>query len=218
MENYNRQILYFGKENQEKLKKARVLVVGVGGLGSIVLYYLTAAGIGYIRAIDKDIVDITNLNRQILHYFEDIGKDKIESVSKLKKLNPEVEFDFKKIELNKDNVDDFIKDVDIVVDCLDNVETRLILNDACLKNNKVLVYGSVEGMKGMQMTVVGEENSLRKIYKEKDPAVFPILGGTAGVLGSIQSLEVIKYFIKEKLNTKLLVFDISKNSFRYLEV
>src|SRR6056297_3317746 len=122
---YSRQIMMFGEEGQEKLKKATVLVAGCGGLGSPILHYLAVAGIGHIRFVDKDTVEMSNLNRQILHWHRDIGKAKSQSAEeKLAELNPKIELEAFNTEISAANIDELIQGADIIVDALDNYETR----------------------------------------------------------------------------------------------
>jgi len=216
LQRYDRQILYFKKEGQEKLKKAKVLIIGAGGLGGLISTYLTLAGIGNIKIIDFDKVDITNLNRQILYNKKDLNKYKaIVAKQKLKKLN-NIKIKSSKEFLDKNNVLKIIKPYDIIVDALDNTKTRLIVSDACENLKKPLVFGAVEGMKGMQTTCT--KKYLRSFLKETPKKVFPILGPTAGFIASLQSLEVIKLILKRKTNNKLLIFNAENNQIMYLKI
>jgi adenylyltransferase/sulfurtransferase len=139
-------VILFGEEGQEKLKKSRVFIAGAGGLGCPIALYLVAAGVGYIRLVDNDHVDLTNLNRQILHWEKDLGRRKCDSaVEKLKALNSEVILDPLDITINDSNAGELVGSADLIVDAMDNFDTRYILNHvACLKEIP-LVHGAVRG-------------------------------------------------------------------------
>ncbi|AMQ18657.1 ThiF family adenylyltransferase [Thermococcus peptonophilus] len=225
LERYDRQIMIFGKEGQEKLKGAKVAVVGVGGLGSPVAYYLAAAGIGTVLLIDEQTPELSNLNRQILHWEEDVGKrPKPESAKwKLERFNSDIKIEAYTGRLTAENINEVLKDVDIVVDCLDNFQTRYLLDEYIHRKRIPLVHGAVEGMHGQVTTIVpGITKSLREIFpkvNEKEEK-FPIIGATAGVVGSIQAMEVIKLLtgIGEPLLNKLLLIDLALNLFEIVEL
>lgn len=224
MERYRRQIKLIGLEAQEKIKAARVLIVGIGGLGSIVSMYLTAVGVGNIIIVDKDKVALSNLNRQILYNVEDIGKDKVfVAKEKLKKLNPNVNMTAIKSEISKPLLDDIIPKIDVVVDCLDNWKSRLILNDSCVKHGKPLVHAGVRGLSGQVMTIIPQTTAcLRCLLGEprEEEKEIPIVGQIVGVIASIQSLEVFKIITRkgELLAGKMLVFDGYSCDFEIIEV
>lgn len=225
IERYDRQIMIFGKEGQEKLKGAKVAVVGVGGLGSPVAYYLAAAGVGTLLLVDEQKPELSNLNRQILHWEEDVGKrPKPESARwKLERFNSDIKIETFSGRLTEDNVEEVLKGVDVVVDCLDNFETRYLLDDYVHRKKIPLVHGAVEGMHGQVTTIVpGLTKSLKELFpkvKEKEEK-FPIIGATAGVVGSIQAMEVIKLLtgIGEPLINKLLLIDLALNIFDVVEL
>jgi len=212
-----------GVEGQLKLRNARVLVVGAGGLGSPVLFYLVAAGVGSIRIVDSDKVELCNLNRQILHWETDLGKWKTASAEeKLKCLNSKVHIDAVNKSLTKDNARSLVRDVDLVIDALDTVEARQTLNEACVAEKKPLIHGAIEGFYGQVTTVIPEETPcLRCILP---PSVkrrrFPVVGATAGVIGSIQVLEAIKLItgIGEPLKSRLLLFDAEYARFDLIKI
>ena len=212
---YSRQIMMFGEEGQEKLKKATVLVAGCGGLGSPILHYLAVAGIGHIRFVDKDTVEMSNLNRQILHWQRDIGKAKSQSAEeKLAELNPNIELEAFNTEINAENIDELIQGADIIVDALDNYETRMLLNRAAIRQSVPLVHGAVNGFHGQLTTVIpGKTPCIECLIPEKPPKeVFPIIGCTAGVVGTMQANEVIKYLLDEEgLHTGHIVMWDGKN-------
>ncbi|NJE04226.1 ThiF family adenylyltransferase [Thermococcus sp. MV11] len=225
IERYDRQIMIFGREGQEKLKSSKVAVVGVGGLGSPVAYYLAAAGIGTLLLIDEQEPELSNLNRQILHWEEDLGKNPkpLSAKWKLERFNPDVRVETFVGRLTEENIDEVLEGVDVIVDCLDNFETRFLLDDYSSRKRVPLVHGAVEGTFGQVTTIVpGVTKSLREIF----PGVrgkrgkFPIIGATAGVVGSIQAMEVIKLLtgIGEPLLNRLLIVDLAYNTFDVVEL
>jgi adenylyltransferase/sulfurtransferase len=144
----------FGEAGQEKLRQARIFIAGAGGLGSPAALYLTAAGIGTIRIVDMDAVELSNLNRQVLHWTSDIGKNKVDSArNKLHQLNPEVKFETVVEKITSDNIQDLIAGYDLIVDAMDNLQTRYILNQASQNNKIPLFHGAVSGFEGRAMTV-----------------------------------------------------------------
>lgn len=222
---YQRQVMMpeIGKDGQEKLQKARVLVVGAGGLGSPVLTYLAAAGIGYITIVDYDIVSESNLNRQFLYGTEDIGKAKGPvAAEKLRSLNPDVDITVFGEEINSKNSLDIIRGIDVVVDCVDSVATRLIVNSACLRQNIPLVEGGVCQFYGYVMSIHRESACLCCIdYKQDEKQTnSPVIGCTAGVIGSLQVNECIKILLNigEPLFSKMLTYDGLRNSFDLVEL
>jgi len=225
LERYDRQIIIFGTEGQEKLKRAKVAVVGVGGLGSPVAYYLAAAGVGTLLLIDEQEPELSNLNRQILHWEEDVGKNPkpLSAKWKLERFNSDIKIETFVGRLSRENIDDVLEGVDVIVDCLDNFETRFLLDDYSQEKGIPLVHGAIEGTFGQVTTIVpGKTKSLREIFpsvKEKSEK-FPIIGATAGVIGSIQVMEVIKLLtgIGEPLLNKLLLVDLAYNNFDVVEL
>lgn len=195
-EKYSRQILLFGEEGQEKLKKAKVLVAGAGGLGSPVSTYLAIAGVGKIILADFDSVDPSNLNRQFLHHEKDIGRLKIESAKeKLLSMNPDIEVETIAEMLTESNLETLVPECDIIVDALDNLETRHILNRLAIKRKIPLIHGAVTGYDGQVTTIVpGKTPCFYCIFPRiSKKEVFPILGATPGIIGSIQANEAIKF-------------------------
>lgn len=215
LERYDRQLMIkgWGVEGQKKLKSACVAVVGVGGLGSPTAIYLAVAGVGELILIDNDIVELNNLNRQILHWDQDIGVFKVKSAEKkLQKLNPNVKVKAIWEELTKDNVTRLIKGAHVVVDALDNFKTRYVLNEACVRLNIPLVHAGVYGFTGQLTTILpGKGPCLRCIFPKPPVEIkkFPIVGATPGIIGSMEALEVIKLItgIGAPLVGKLLIFD-----------
>lgn len=198
---YDRQILFpsFGEEGQRKLRQAHVLIAGVGGLGSPVAIYLACAGIGKLTLVDSDAVELSNLNRQILYGEEDIGEQKVFSATrKLKKLNSTVEISTAAVKLTAPNLTELLKGVNVVIDCLDNMETRFILNEACVKAGIPLIHGGIHGMLGEITTIIpGQTPCLECIFPRdvegKKP--FPVFGCTPALIASLQVMEVIKLLV-----------------------
>jgi len=223
---YDRQIMIrgFGKEGQEKLKRARVFVAGGGGLGSPSSIYLAAAGVGMIRIVDHDSVELSNLNRQVLHWDKDIGKRKVASAAeKLEKLNQRVKIEAIDERITEANVSQLVSGFDLIVDAMDNLPTRYLLNKAALEKNIPFFHGAAYGFEGRAMTVIpGKTACLECVYHGATTpgGKFPVIGVTPAVIGCIQAVEVIKYIvgIGELLTNKLLIYDGLKMEFTELKV
>ena len=214
LERYDRQIMIadIGEEGQEKLKRTRVFIAGTGGLGSPAAIYLTAAGVGKICVVDHDRVELSNLNRQILHWDEDVGKKKAASATeKLKKLNHDLEIEAIEETITEANVFQLIANFDLIVDAMDNLPTRYLLNKAAIEKNIPFFHGAVYGFEGRAMTIIpGKTACLRCVYRGVIPKEkFPVIGVTPAVIGCIQATEVIKYIvgIGELLKNRLLIYD-----------
>ena len=226
LERYERQIMIagFGVEGQEKLKRAKALIVGTGGLGSPVAIYLAAAGVGTIRIIDHDKVESSNLNRQVLHWDENIGMRKVDSAAdKLQKLNPWVKIEAVTETVNEANVSQLTADVDLIVDALDNLPTRYLLNKAAIDKNIPFFHGAVYGFEGRAMTIIpGETACLKCIYQDAvtPQEKFPVIGVTPAVIGCIQATEVIKYVagLGKPLTNILLNYDALEMKFTEFKV
>ncbi len=218
---YDRQIRIsgFGIEGQVKLKKSRVLVAGLGGLGAPAAIYLAAAGVGKLVVVDKERVELSNLNRQILHWTEDLGKTKVESaLEKLHRINPEIMVEGIVDEISKENVYKLVENVDVVVDGMDNFKTRFLLNEACVRLGKPFIHAAVYGLEGRLMTIFpGRGPCLRCLIPVEPEEIkpFPVLGPTPAIMASMQVMEVIKVIVGlgEPLIGKLLVFDGSSMEF-----
>ena len=222
---YDRQIMIpgLGESGQEKLKKARVVIAGSGGLGSPIALYLTAAGVGTVRIIDNDIVELSNLNRQILHWDKDIGKEKAKSAyDKLTQLNKNVTIETIDATIDETNVYDLTAGFDVIVDAMDNMPTRFLLNKAAIKHKIPFVHGAVSGLEGRAMTVIpGKSACIRCLYHASPPKKkFPVLGTTPGIIGAIQATEVIKYLtgLGTVLTNRLLIYDGLNMKFTGLSV
>jgi len=213
-ERYDRQILIeeIGREGQEKLKKSRIAIAGAGGLGSPAAFYLTAAGIGRIRLIDCDRISLSNLNRQILHWEGDIGAKKVDSASmKLRKLNRLVEIEPIDEVITEANVSRLMEGVDAIVDAMDNLATRHLLNRCAIEKKIPFFHGAVRGFEGRAMTILpGQSACLRCLYRGPIPEEkFPVIGVTPAVIGAILATETIKYLlgIGQLLTNRLLMYD-----------
>ncbi len=225
LERYDRQIMIegFGEAGQEKLKRARVFIAGAGGLSAPVSTYLVAAGVGVIRIVDYDRVELSNLNRQVLHWEDDIGRRKADSATeKLKKLNQEVTIEAVAEMITEANVSQLVAGFDLIVDAMDNLETRYLLNKAALDQNIPFFHGAIYGFEGRAMTIIpGETACLRCVYRGvTTKGKFPVIGVTPAVIGCIQAAEVIKYIvgIGKLLTNRLLVYDGLNMEFREFKV
>ena len=231
IERYSRHIILpeVGGSGQQKMLEARVLLLGAGGLGSPAAYYLAAAGIGNLGIVDFDKVDLSNLQRQIIHSTERIGMLKTESAKKtIQALNPDVNVTLYNEKMDSNNIMSLIKDYDYVVDGSDNFPTRYLVNDACVMKNKTLIHGSIYRFEG-QVTVFkpGDGPCYRCLYPEPPPpGMVPncqeggVLGVLAGVIGNLQVVEVLKLIlgIGKPLVGKLLIYDALNTEFRSLRL
>ncbi len=211
---YDRQIIMegIGKAGQEKLKQAKVVIAGGGGLGAPASIYLAAAGVGTIRIIDHDRVILSNLNRQVLHWDEDIDRKKVDSATeKLKRLNPQINLEAVEELMTEANIAQLVAGFDLIVDGTDNLPTRYLLNKVAIENNIPFFHGAVYGFEGRAMTIIpGKSACLRCVYRGVIPEErLPVIGVTPAVIGCIQATEVIKYIvgIGKLLSDRLLVYD-----------
>jgi adenylyltransferase/sulfurtransferase len=231
IERYSRQIILpnVGGKGQEKLLKAKVLIIGTGGLGAPCSFYLAAAGVGKIGLVDSDKVELNNLQRQIVHTTADVGIPKVESGKKrLTALNPDVEVVAHALRLDSTNILEVIKGYDIIVDGSDNFPTRYLVNDACVIAKKPLVHAGIFRYDGQIMTILpGKGPCYRCLFPEPPPpGAVPscqeggILGAVAGVLGVLQANEVLKFILQsgELLSGRLLIFNALEASFRTVKV
>ncbi|MCD6510000.1 MAG: HesA/MoeB/ThiF family protein [Thermoprotei archaeon] len=202
---YDRQIRLLGREGQRKLKNARVLVIGLGGLGSIVATYLTVMGVGELILMDKEKVELNNLNRQILHWTKDIGRYKVHSAKeKLREMNPNVSIEGLVADVTTYDIDPLVGKCDVVMDCLDNWRARLLLNDACVRQGVPLIHAGVRGTWGQLMVILpGKGPCLRCLMprEPKEEGTIPILGVTPAVLASLEVLEAVKLIMGKKSET-----------------
>jgi sulfur-carrier protein adenylyltransferase/sulfurtransferase len=218
-----------GMEGQQKLKAARVLCIGAGGLGSPLTLYLTAAGVGTLGIVDFDVVDYTNLQRQIIHTTNDVGRKKLDSAAeKLKAINPFINLKTFETRLSSENALEIFRDFDIIADGTDNFPTRYLVNDACVLTGKPNVYGSIFRFEGQASVFATEEGPCyRCLYPEPPPpglvpscAEGGVLGILPGLVGVIQATEVIKLILGqgEPLIGRLLLVDALGMKFRELKL
>ena len=219
-----------GFKGQLKLKNSSVICIGAGGLGSSVLLYLAAAGIGRIGIVDNDQVEKSNLQRQIIHETNTVGNLKINSArERIKRLNPNIEVLTFNERINSENVIEIIKDFDIICDCSDNFGTRYLINDACLILNKALVFGSVQGFEG-QISVFNlnkKSPNLRDLLPESPiknsiPSCeeFGVVGVSTGLIGILQANEILKIILKKGkiLDGKIMIFDLLNMNIKTLNL
>jgi molybdopterin/thiamine biosynthesis adenylyltransferase/rhodanese-related sulfurtransferase len=228
---YQRQMIMpeIGYEGQKLLKKAKILMIGAGGLGCPILQYLSAVGIGEIGIVEDDVVDESNLHRQILYSPCDIGKLKaVIAKERLSFQNPEIVIEIYPVRLELDNAAQLIKDYDLVIDGSDNFETRYLVNDICVELNKPFVFGSIFKFEG-QVSVFNYENgpTYRCLYPEKmennsvlNCTEIGVLGVLPGIIGLLMANEAIKIICKigENLSGKLLVYDALENKMDFYNI
>lgn len=230
LQRYSRNILLdgVGEQGQKKLLKSSVLVAGAGGLGSPVIAYLAAAGVGKIGIVDYDQIEHSNLNRQILHSTADISMHKVFSAKAfVNNLNPDVEVVIYREKITYDNIRDIIAPYDCVVDCLDTIALSFLLNDASVEVGKAYMHGGVVAFGGQFMTVIpGQTACLRCVFPEVpddeidiSAAEIGVLGAATGVIGSLLATEVFKYLvgIECSINT-LIAYDSIAQTFRHILV
>lgn len=230
IERYSRHIILqgVGGDGQEKLLNGKVLIIGAGGLGAPVALYLAAAGVGHIGIIDADVVDISNLQRQVIHFTPDIGRPKVESAKeKMNQINPDVNVTTYYDLFTKDNALDILKGYDFVVDGTDSFPSKFLINDACVIAGKPFSHGGILRFDGQTMTHVPGTASYRCVFKEPPPAnAVPtcsqagVFGAVAGMLGTIQAAEAIRYLtgVGELLTNRVLIFDALNMKFRTVKV
>ncbi len=227
LERYSRHILLqdVGVEGQEKLLNAKVLLVGAGGLGAPVSLYLAAAGVGTIGVADNDVVDLSNLQRQVVHFHKDIGTAKVDSArDKMLAINPDITVKTHKTFLCADNIREIIREYDFVVEGTDNFPAKFLINDACVMENIPFSHGGILRFDGQTMTVVpGKSSCYRCTFRNPPPPdVVPtcsqagVLGAIAGMLGTIQAAETLKFITAtgDLLTDTLLTFDAKSMNFR----
>lgn len=230
LQRYSRHILLeqVGPDGQEKLLNSRALIIGAGGLGSPVALYLAAAGVGTIGIADGDIVDRTNLQRQIIHSTPDIDAAKVDSAkNSITALNPDVHVNTYNTLLEANNIVDIIEEYDFVIDGTDNFPAKFLINDACVLSGKAFSHGGILRFDGQTITHTPGHACYRCIFKEPPPLnMVPscsqagVLGAIAGMLGTIQAAEALKYLIGigDLLTDRLLIFDALKMRFRNVSV
>ncbi|UCD83230.1 MAG: HesA/MoeB/ThiF family protein [Deltaproteobacteria bacterium] len=224
-ERYSRQMIItnWGEETQKKIKSSKVFIAGAGGLGSPVSINLAVAGVGTIRICDYDCLVLSNLNRQFLHNDSRIGMNKARSAKMtLEGLNPDVVVEAVEEKITEENIDDLIGDSDLVIDCMDNYPTRYLINATAVKKKIPMIHGGIWGLEGMVTFFHHPETPcLACIFPDAPPQeVFPVLGATPGITGSIQAMEALKYLGKQGtlLKGRILWCDYSEMSFKEVKI
>lgn len=217
-----------GEAGQEKLMSSSVLIIGAGGLGSPNAFYLTSAGIGRIGLVDFDKVDLSNLQRQILHNMENLDKYKVDSaLEKLKKINDKTIFEIYKEQICASNILDLIAPYDFIIDATDNFAAKFLINDACILGNKPLSHAGIYKFCGQSMTILPKQTACFACAFESPPPkelnpIFKagLFGVVPGVLGCIQASEAIKYFLNtgDLLINTLLSVDLKNMNFRKIDI
>jgi molybdopterin/thiamine biosynthesis adenylyltransferase len=226
VDRYSRQLIVpeIGKAGQENLRRAHILVAGVGGLGGLSSVYLCRAGVGTLTIVDGDRVEASDLNRQILYREEDIGEKKaLLAKTRLSEMNGDVVLNAFHLEIGENNVSELLRGVQIVVDGTDNFKTRYLLNKACHQIGIPFVYGGIFGFRGSVMTIIpGKTPCLACLlpHKEEVDSPIPAVGPLVGAIASIQAMEVLKLILNvgEPLAGRLLVVDGIKMGFRKFAV
>jgi len=211
-ERYKRQMMLFGDEGQERLKKAHIFIAGAGGLGSPIAIYLAVAGVGTLTIVDMDVVDRSNLNRQILHFDTDTGKKKtVSAEEKLRALNSDIIVNAIDEEIGGANASRLVGRADGIVDAMDNFPTRYLLNEVALEKKIPLFHGAIRGFHGQATTILpGKTPCFRCIFPKAPPKeAFPVVGTTPGIIGTVQANEVLKYLLGRGnlLTGRLFVWD-----------
>ncbi len=230
IERYSRHIILqgVGGEGQEKLLNGRVLIIGAGGLGAPVALYLAAAGVGHIGIIDADVVDISNLQRQVIHFTQDVGRPKVDSAKeKMNQINPDVEVTTYHELFTKENALSILDHYDFVIDGTDSFSAKFLINDACVIAKKPFSHGGILRFDGQTMTHVPGTASYRCVFKNPPPqnavptcSQAGVFGAVAGMLGTIQAAEAIRYItgVGDLLTNRLLIFDALNMKFRTVNV
>ncbi len=230
IERYSRHIILkdVGGEGQQKILDSKVLVIGTGGLGSPAALYLAAAGVGTLGLIDGDVVDLSNLQRQVIHFTPDINRPKVESAKeKVQQINPDIRVKTYQELFTASNAFDILKEYDFIIDGTDNFAAKFLINDACVMAEKPFSHGGILRFDGQTMTYVPGSASYRCIFKKAPPenavpscSQAGVFGAIAGMLGTIQAAEALKYIIGkgDLLTNRLLIFDALKMTFRTVVV
>ncbi|MCG2826745.1 MAG: ThiF family adenylyltransferase [Thermoplasmatales archaeon] len=229
MERYSRQILLkeIGEEGQNRLSKSFVVIIGCGALGTTIANNLVRAGIGQIKIIDRDIVEMNNLQRQTLFDEDDIGLPKAQvAVKKLQKVNSKIKLEAVVEDMNNTNIEEIIGGADLVIDGTDNMETRFLINDVCLKHKIPWIYGGAIGTGGMSMNIISDDTPcFRCVFQVlPEPGVLPtcdtagVLNTIPSIIASIESTEALKILLGKTINNKLLTYDVWTHDFQSIKI
>jgi len=230
LERYSRHIILsdVGPEGQEKISNGKVLIIGTGGLGAPAALYLAAAGVGTIGLVDGDTVDLSNLQRQVIHFTPDLDKPKVESAKeKIAQINPDVKVDTYQEMATSANIRDLLKDYDFILDGTDNFPAKFLINDACVFEKKPFSHGGILRFDGQTMTHVPGSACYRCIFGFAPPldavpscSQAGVLGAVAGMLGTIQAAEALKFLVDigDLLTNRLLIFNALNMNFRTVKV
>ena len=231
IERYSRHIILkeVGAKGQKKLLNGSVLIIGAGGLGAPAALYLAAAGVGHIGIVDADEVDLSNLQRQVIHATADIGKAKVKSAKEsMEAINPDVKVSTYRMFVDSTNVRELIREYDFIIDGTDNFPAKFLINDACVLQKKPFSHAGIIRFQGQLMTYVpGEGPCYRCVFKNPPPKdAVPtckqagVIGAMAGTIGTLQAMEAIKYLIGkgDLLTGKLLTYDALKMEFRKINL
>ena len=231
IERYSRHIILkeVGVKGQKKLLNSNVLIIGAGGLGAPAALYLAAAGVGHIGIVDADEVDLSNLQRQVIHTTADIGKAKVKSAKEtMEAINPDVKVSAYRMFVDSTNIRELIRDYDFIIDGTDNFPAKFLINDACVLEKKPFSHAGIIRFQGQLMTYVpGEGPCYRCVFKNPPPKdAVPtckqagVIGAMAGTIGTLQAMEAIKYIIGkgELLTGRLLTYDALKMDFRKINL
>lgn len=215
-----------GIDGQLRLLQSRAAIIGAGGLGSPVALYLAAAGVGHINIVDGDCVDVSNLQRQIIHNTNDVSRQKVVSASeKLNAINPDVEVTPIPVKLDASNAAAILDGCDVVIDCTDNAASRFLINDVCVADGRLLVHGAINRFSGNVMTIAPGHATLRDLFPMPPQNPMPsshygVLGVVAGIIGTIQAAEALKTLLGlgELLTDQVLTFDALTMSFTKFKI
>lgn len=221
----NIQIEKVGETGQQKLFDAKILVCGAGGLGSTVISNLSAAGVGHLGLVDVDTVEITNLNRQYIHKYDNIGKDKVESAKEwINAFNPDIDVKIYPVKLDEENYCEIVKDYDIIIDCFDSYASKFLLNEIAVTTKKTLVHGGVTEFGGQVTTIIPNETAcLNCLFETPENSQWlpqGVISPAVSTIASIQAYEAIKFILNlgEQLKNRLLYFDGLKMTFKELKI